>query len=234
MTTRTRRAAGLLLRVAAAVLVLTLVLVLPLRWVPPLTSSFMLQNWFGQASVRARVHYDWVPRSAISREAARAVIAAEDQQFFAHAGFDLAAIRKAWRGNAAGRPVRGASTISQQVAKNLWLWPGRSWVRKGLEAWFTLWVEWLWPKERILEVYLNVAQFGPDVFGVEAAGQRYFGKPAARLNREESARLAAVLPNPRRFRVVRPSPYVLRRQAWIQRQARNIADDLPVGTFGRR
>jgi monofunctional biosynthetic peptidoglycan transglycosylase len=234
VTTRTRRAAGLLLRVAAAVVLVTVLLVLPLRWLPPLTSSFMLQNWFGQASLRARVHYDWVPRAAISREAARAVIAAEDQKFFDHPGFDIDAIRKAVRSNARSRQVRGASTISQQVAKNLWLWPGRSWFRKGLEAWFTLWVEWLWPKERILEVYLNIAQFGPDVYGVEAAGQRYFGKPAARLNRAEAARLAAVLPNPRRFRVARPSPYVLRRQAWIQRQARNLADDLPVGVFGRR
>jgi monofunctional biosynthetic peptidoglycan transglycosylase len=234
VTTRTRRAAGLLLRVAAAVVLLTVLLVLPLRWLPPLTSSFMLQDWFGQASLRARVHYDWVPRGAISREAARAVIAAEDQKFFQHPGFDVDAIRKAFRSNARSRQVRGASTISQQVAKNLWLWPGRSWFRKGLEAWFTLWVEWLWPKERILEVYLNVAEFGPQVYGVEAAGQRFFGKPAARLNREESARLAAVLPNPRRFRAARPSAYVLRRQAWIQRQVRNLAAELPVGMFGGR
>jgi monofunctional glycosyltransferase len=213
---------------------LTVLLVLPLRWVRPLTSSFMLQNWFGQASFSAEVAYDWVPRTAISREAARAVIAAEDQKFFTHPGFDVESISKAWRGNARGRPVRGASTISQQVAKNLWLWPGRSWLRKGLEAWFTLWLEWLVPKERILEIYLNVAQFGPDVFGVEAASKRYFRKPALRLNREEAARLAAVLPNPRLLRVGEPSRYVLRRQAWIQRQSRNLADELPVGAFGRR
>jgi monofunctional biosynthetic peptidoglycan transglycosylase len=229
-----RRVAGLLVRSVVAALAGTVLLVLPLRWLPPLTSSFMVQNWFGQASLGARVHYDWVPRAEISREAARAVIAAEDQKFFGHPGFDVDSIGKAWRGNARGRPVRGASTISQQVAKNLWLWPGRSWLRKGLEAWFTLWIEWLWPKDRILEVYLNVAQFGPDVFGVEAASRRYFGKPARRLSREESARLAAVLPNPRLLRVGQPSRYVLRRQAWIQRQARNLADELPVAGFGRR
>jgi monofunctional biosynthetic peptidoglycan transglycosylase len=214
---------------------LTVLLVLPLRWLPPLTSSFMVQNWFAQKSLKAEVHYDWVPRSAISRQAALAVLAAEDQKFFTHPGFDVEAIRKVWKRNGAGHPVRGASTISQQVAKNLWLWPARSWLRKGLEAWFTVWVEFLWPKERILEVYLNIAQFGPQVFGVEAAGWRYFGKPAASLNAPEAARLAAVLPNPRLFKAHNPSRYVLRRQQWIQRQAGRLGDELPAARWsGRR
>ncbi len=141
------------------------------------------------------------------------MLAAEDQKFFGHAGFDVESIRKVWKRNGKGRQVRGASTISQQVAKNLWLWPARSWFRKGLEAWFTLWVELLWPKERILEVYLNIAQFGPDVFGVEAAGRQYFRKPAASLNEPEAALLAAVLPNPKLFKVRNPSRYTTRRQA---------------------
>ncbi len=214
---------------------LTVLLVLPLRWLPPVTSSFMLLNWFGQRSIAADVHYDWVARDKISRRAALAVLAAEDQKFFSHSGFDVESIRKVWKRNGKGRQVRGASTISQQVAKNLWLWPARSWFRKGLEAWFTVWVEILWPKERILEVYLNIAQFGPDVFGVEAAARQYFRKPAAALNEPEAALLAAVLPNPKLFKVRNPSRYTTRRQAWIQRQARRLGDVLPADRWsGRR
>lgn len=228
MSRRSPRWSGLIVRGLVLVLGLTVLLVLPLRWLPPLTSSFMVQNWLSQASLlQARVAYDWVPRGEISRQAALAVLASEDQKFLVHPGFDTGAIRKAWAHNHRGRALRGASTISQQVAKNLWLWPGRSWLRKGLEAWFTLWVELLWPKERILEMYLNVAQFGPHLFGVGAAAENYFGKQAGRLNAPESALLAAVLPNPGRFSVANPSRYVRRRQAWIQGQARTLADDLP-------
>ncbi len=226
-----RRLGRLALLAMAGWVALTVLLVLPLRWLPPLTSSFMVQNWLAQRSLAAEVHYDWVPRTAISRHAALSVLAAEDQKFFAHRGFDLESIRKVWQRNAPGRPVRGASTISQQVAKNLWLWPARSWLRKGLEAWFTIWLELLWPKERILEIYLNIAQFGPDVFGVEAAGQRFFRKPAAALNDYEAARLAAVLPNPRLFDAGNPSRYTVRRQDWIRRQARNLRDE--VAAAGR-
>lgn len=222
------------LRVTAGFLVLTILLVVPLRWLPPLTSSFMLQNWVAQSSLSADVRYDWVSRDKISRRAALAVMAAEDQKFFRHSGFDVESIRKVWKRNGGRRQVRGASTVSQQVAKNLWLWPDRSWLRKGLEAWFTLWVELLWPKERILEVYLNIAQFGPNVFGVEAAGRLYFRKPAAGLNEPEAALLAAVLPNPRVYRVRNPSRYTTRRQAWIQRQARRLADELPAARWSGR
>jgi len=222
------------LRAAVGSIALTVVLVLPLRWLPPLTSSFMLQNWVGQWSLSAEVRYDWVPRDKISRRAALAVMAAEDQKFFSHAGFDIESIRKVWRRNSRGRHVRGASTLSQQVAKNLWLWPDRSWFRKGLEAWFTLWVEWLWPKERILEVYLNIAQFGPNVFGVEAAGRLYFRKPSAGLSESEAALLAAVLPNPRVYSVRNPSRYTTRRQAWIQWQARRLGDELPAARWSDR
>ena len=239
MATSRRPVSRSLLRVllvsVALFVALTVLLVLPLRWIPPLTSSFMLQNWLGQKSFSAEVHYDWVARDKISRRAALAVLAAEDQKFFDHAGFDVESIRKVWRRNGKGRQVRGASTISQQVAKNLWLWPARSWFRKGLEAWFTLWVELLWPKERILEVYLNIAQFGPHVFGVEAAARQFFRKPAAALNEPEAALLAAVLPNPNLFKVKNPSRYTKRRQAWIQRQARWLSDELPASRWsGKR
>lgn len=218
-----------LLTALVAFVALTVLLVLPLRWLPPLTSSFMLQNWLAQRSISADVHYDWVSRDRISRRAALAVLAAEDQKFFSHAGFDVQSIRKAWKRNGQGRRARGASTISQQVAKNLWLWPARTWFRKGLEAWFTVWVELLWPKERILEVYLNIAQFGPDIFGVEMAGRQYFRKSAVALNEPEAALLAAVLPNPTMFKVRNPSRYTTRRQAWIQRQARRLGGELPAG-----
>ncbi len=222
------------LRAVLACVVITLFLILPLRWVHPLTSSFMLQNWVDQKSLSARVSYNWVPRHRISRKAALAVLAAEDQKFFSHPGFDLESIRKVWKRNGQGRPLRGASTISQQVAKNLWLWPGRSWFRKGLEAWFTVWIEALWPKERILEIYLNIAQFGPHVFGVEAASQRYFRKPAAALNASEAALLAAVLPSPTVYSVRSPSRYTTRRQVWIQRQASRLGDELPAARWSGR
>lgn len=227
-----RHLARALTRAAAAAVLLTVVLVLPLRWLPPATSSFMLQNRLAQDRSPTVVEYRWVSRSAISRSTARAVIAAEDQQFFTHTGFDAASIRTAWRDGGRGRRLRGASTITQQVAKNLWLWPGRSWLRKGLEAWLTLWLELLWPKERILEVHLNIAQFGPRVFGVEAAARRYFRKPASALTLAEAARLAAVLPNPRLLRVSAASAYVLRRQRWIEGQARNLGELPELRGFG--
>lgn len=220
-----------LLRVAAGIVLLTLLLVLPLRWLSPLSSSFMLQNLVQQGSLSARVHYDWEPRAKINRRAALAVMAAEDQKFFDHVGFDFESIRKAWRRNAQDKKVRGASTISQQVAKNLWLWPGRSWLRKGMEAWFTLWLEICWPKERILEIYLNIAQFGPHVFGVEAASRQFYNKPAVTLNEIEAALLAAVLPNPQQFSVRNPSPHVRARQAWIRVQARRLNDELPAARW---
>jgi len=216
---RSRRLGRFLLRALLLVLAVTVALVLPLRWLPPLTSSFMLITWAGKGDGAGDIRYDWTPRAEISSHAAAAVVAAEDQKFFDHAGFDLESIRKAMRHNQRSGRVKGASTLSQQVAKNLWLWPGRSWLRKGIEAWFTAWLELLLPKERILELHLNIAQFGPTVFGVEAAGRLYFGKPAAHLNRQEAALLAAVLPNPVRLRVAAPSRYVRRRQAWIAQQA---------------
>lgn len=165
----------------------------------------------------------WRDLDAIAPVLAMSVIAAEDQRFASHSGFDFAAIRSAVA-EADGRP-RGASTLSQQVAKNVFLWNGRSWLRKGLEAWYTVLVELIWPKRRILEVYLNVAEFGEDIYGAEAAAQRLFGKPASALTAAEAARLAAVLPSPRRWSARSPGPYVQRRSAWIQRQVRQLGGE---------
>ncbi len=175
--------------------------------------------WAGN---KATVHYDWVPMALISPNMALAAMASEDQRFPEHYGFDFAAIQDALDDQDEGKPLRGASTISQQVAKNLFLWRGRSFIRKGLEAWFTVLLELLWPKERILEIYLNIAEFGDTTFGVEAAAQRFFNKPASRLRADEAARLAAVLPNPLRYRADQPSAYVFKRQRWIERQMQQL------------
>jgi monofunctional biosynthetic peptidoglycan transglycosylase len=150
------------------------------------------------------------------------VVASEDQLFPTHSGFDFKQIHKALDDAERGRRARGASTISQQVAKNLFLWNGHSWVRKGFEAWFTVLIEWLWPKQRILEMYLNIAQFGRGIYGAEAAAQNFFHKPAARLTQAEAARLAAVLPNPLQLRAERPSRYLQRRQLEIEQQMRAL------------
>jgi monofunctional biosynthetic peptidoglycan transglycosylase len=204
---------------------LTALQVLALRVVDPPTSAFMLdRQWqaFRNGEAGFELRHEWVAWDDLSRELPIALVAAEDQNFPTHAGFDLEAIDKALENNARGRPVRGASTITQQVAKNLFLWDGRSWLRKGLEAWYTLLIELLWPKQRILEVYANIAEFGDGVYGAEAAAQAYFRKPAKRLTAAESARLAAVLPSPKRYSVLAPGPYVQRRAAWVARQARNL------------
>jgi monofunctional biosynthetic peptidoglycan transglycosylase len=207
--------------VVLLVVAATVLPVLALRWVHPLTTSFMTQRriaawWNGERDFHLR--YRWVGWDAISPHAGIAVVAAEDQKFPTHAGFDLEAIEDALRQREEGGRQRGASTISQQVAKNLFLWPHRTWVRKGLEAYFTVLLERLWSKRRILEVYLNVAEFGPGVYGIGAASQAFFSKPAARLTAEECALLAAVLPAPQRLHAGRPSVYVLERCGWILRQ----------------
>ena len=171
-------------------------------------------------------HSDWVSMDEISVWMGLAVIAAEDQKFSEHWGFDVSAIEKALAHNERNENrIRGASTLSQQTAKNLFLWDGRSWVRKGLEAGLTLGMETVWSKKRILTVYLNIAEFGDGVFGVEAAAQRYFHKPASRLSLSEAALLAAVLPNPLRFKANAPSGYVRSRQAWIMRQMRQLGGE---------
>jgi monofunctional biosynthetic peptidoglycan transglycosylase len=196
-----------------------------LRFLDPPVSAFMLARYgeaWRQGDWGFRVAYDWRDLDEISPHLPMAVIAAEDQNFAAHSGFDLKAIEKALDHNARGKRVRGGSTISQQVAKNLFLWQGRSWLRKGLEAWYTLLIELLWPKQRILEVYVNVAEFGDGIYGGQAAARSYWRKDASRLTAAEGARLAAVLPSPRRYSANNPGPYVQRRTAWIQRQMRQL------------
>jgi monofunctional biosynthetic peptidoglycan transglycosylase len=199
--------------------------VLSLRWIDPPTSAFMLEAraealWHGEHDYRTR--YQWVPLEAISPQAAIAVIASEDQQFPFHFGFDFKSIREAVRAHERGHKLRGASTISQQVAKNLFLWSGQSFVRKALEAMLTLMLESMWPKERILEIYLNVAEFGRGIYGVQAAARAYFHKDAARLNSADSALLAVVLPNPRLYRVDAPSRFVLAQRDWTLKQMANL------------
>lgn len=182
-----------------------------------------LSAWFnGRFTYVA--HSDWVSMEEISPWMALAVIASEDQTFPQHWGFDLAAIESVLD-KRESEQMRGASTLSQQTAKNLFLWNGRSWLRKGLEAGLTLGIETVWTKRRILTVYLNIAEFGDGVFGVEAASQRYFHKPASQLTRADAALLAAVLPNPIRFRADAPSGYIRLRQQWIMRQMRQIGGE---------
>jgi monofunctional biosynthetic peptidoglycan transglycosylase len=219
---RVLRALALAIVAAVAVCVLA---VLGLRWIDPPTTAFMLEarhaaHARGEDDFRIR-HY-WVDWPYIAGAAKVAVVAAEDQRFLEHDGFDVESIADAVYERVKRGRERGASTVSQQVAKNLFLWPGKSFLRKGLEAWFTLLIEHLWPKQRVLEVYLNVAQFGDGVFGVEAASLLYFCKPASDLSPGEAATLAAVLPNPVRFRADDPSPYVRSRSRWILAQMRRL------------
>ena len=185
--------------------------VLALRWIdPPVTSVMLLQP-----GPVGELYYAWADREAISWDAARAVIASEDQRFADHHGIDFVSLDRALEDYAGGDGLRGASTITQQVAKNLFLWQGRSFVRKALEAYFAVLLELCLTKERILELYLNVAEFGPQVFGVEAAADQYFGSTARALDLPQAALLAAVLPNPQRLLAARPSEYVRERQAQI-------------------
>ena len=207
---RRRRAIRIAIVLAAIVLVPTFV---PLAWLavrPPVGSAFMLiSRSEDPASGREceRVDYRYVDLEFISPHLSRAIVLAEDQRFFEHDGFDVRAIEQALRARAETGRLRGASTLTQQLAKNLFLWPGRSWLRKGVEAWYTGWMELAWSKRRILELYLNVAQFAPCVFGAEAAAARIFGVPASALTREQAALLAAVLPNPFQLRAHDPGPY---------------------------
>jgi monofunctional glycosyltransferase len=211
---------GLLARWLAGVLlvwfVVTAGLVVALRYVAPPASAMMLE----QPGPFRDVAYSWRDRGDIAATVARAVIASEDQRFIDHNGIDFKSLNAAIDDYRSGDDLRGASTITQQVAKNLFLWPGRSFARKALEAYFALLIETCWSKQRILEVYLNVAELGPGVFGVEAAAQRYFGAHADALTTAQAALVAAVLPNPRELHLDRPSAYVRERQAWVLGQMR--------------
>ncbi len=214
-----RRALRGLLLAALAWAGVTVAAVVALRWIDPPFTTFMATDRISHLLDDSyEFRHEWREWGQISKHAAMAVVAAEDQKFPQHHGFDFKQIDKALADAERGRRVRGASTISQQVARNIFLWRGQSWFRKGLEAGITVLIELCWSKQRILEVYLNVAEFGRGTYGVQAASRRYFHKDATRLNRSEAALLAAVLPAPTRFKVQAPSAYVKRRQAWIQRQ----------------
>jgi monofunctional biosynthetic peptidoglycan transglycosylase len=216
------RIAGLALVAWATVTVLAVV---ALRWIDPPFTAFMIADRVGALFTRPPGYdfeYEWRDWEHISKNAAIAVVAAEDQKFPGHRGFDFKQIDKALEDRERGRRVRGASTISQQVVKNLFLWRGQSWFRKGIEAGITVLIEAAWSKQRILEMYLNIAEFGRGTYGVQAASQKYFDKDAARLSQSEAALLAAVLPAPTRYKADAPSNYVRRRQAWIQRQIASL------------
>ncbi|WP_297829697.1 monofunctional biosynthetic peptidoglycan transglycosylase [Thermomonas sp.] len=234
-----RRLRGFWWKLPLLFVALSVAQVLCLRFIDPPLSAFMVERWLGEAlsgNPGFRIANDWRDLKAISPNLPVALVAAEDQNFASHHGFDLDAIKRAQahnqkmveraqrRGTEVKR-LRGASTISQQTAKNLFLWQGAGptrWLRKGLEVWYTALIEALWPKWRILEVYANVAEFGDGVYGAQAASRRFFGKDASRLTPAEAARLAAVLPSPRRYSAAAPGPYVARRAASIQRQMRLI------------
>jgi len=195
-----------------------------LRWYNPPFTSFMLQTKLASLREKSKtqLHYNWVELKNIAPAMQLAVIAAEDQNFLFHRGFDFAAIEKAIKHNQRSKRLRGASTISQQVAKNLFLWRRRSWLRKGLEAYFTVLIELLWDKKRILEVYLNTVELGKGIFGVEAAARHYFNKSALKITPNEAALLAAILPNPLRFSVCNPSPFINKRKHWILKQMQTL------------
>jgi len=206
-------------------LILALTVVLLFAFVPVPYTGVMLERqltawWQGNTSYQAK--HQWVPIAQISRHVLQAAVAAEDQKFLQHRGFDVQAIEQALVYNSKGKKIRGASTISQQTAKNVFLWSGRSWFRKGLETGVTLLIEAVWGKQRILEIYLNSIEFGPGVFGVEAAAQQYFSTNAANLTRQQAALLVTVLPNPHRFLLKRPSPYMYKRQQWVLKQMRQL------------
>lgn len=193
-------------------------------WVDPPTSAFMERARAALSSGpgRATIDYQWIDYERIAPAMRLAAVASEDQKFPRHFGFDWSSIRDAVEQNRTARRPRGASTITQQVAKNLLLWPGRTYLRKGLEAYFTVLIETVWSKQRILEVYLNIVQFDSRVFGVEAASRRFFNKPARALKPAEAALLAAVLPAPSVYRVEAPSAHVRKRQNWILDQMRRL------------
>jgi monofunctional biosynthetic peptidoglycan transglycosylase len=216
-----RRIARFVARVFASFVLLSVALVMAYGVVPPPFTIAMVNGLFAGYGLER----DWVPIERISPNLIRAVIAAEDARFCQHDGFDWESIRKAWQRIQSGAErLKGGSTISMQTAKNVFLWPARSWTRKGFEAYFTVLVELFWSKRRIMEVYLNVVEFGKGVYGAEAAARRFFGKPAAELTRREAALLAAVLPNPREWSAANPGPYVSGRAATLQARLLDVPD----------
>jgi monofunctional glycosyltransferase len=225
---RARRFGRCLAKLIAIAFGFSILMVVIYRVVPvPVTPLMLIRLLSGEA-----LHKDWAPYDAISPQLARAVIASEDSGFCQHHGFDWSAIENAWDRNQHSPRIRGGSTISNQTAKNVFLWPDRNYVRKAVEYYFTALIEFFWPKRRILEVYLNVVEWGHGIYGAEAAARAHFGKPASALNRREAALLAAVLPNPRRWSASKPSAYIRSRAGTIQARMADVAD--PTGDPCRR
>lgn len=202
----------------------TVLVTLIYRWVPVSLTPLMVIRCVEHVSngETPRLKHKWIPLSEMPKSMPVAVIASEDQNFMKHHGFDMDAINQALEERKAGKRIRGGSTISQQTAKNVFLWPSSTWVRKGFEVYFTFLIETLWSKERIMEVYLNSIEMGDGIYGVQAVARKHFGCDAYQLSRADCALIAATLPNPRRFSSLHPSPYMRQRQAWIQNQMRNI------------
>ena len=215
-----RKIFGILLRIVIAFLILTVGSTLLYRWVPVPVTPLMLIRCVEQKAdgKNMKLKHDWVSLDNISPKLQLAVVCSEDQNYLNHYGFDFKAIEKAMKANEEGKKLRGASTISQQTAKNVFLWPGRSYIRKGFEVYFTLLIEMFWSKERIMEVYLNSIEMGNGVYGAEAAARYWFKKPAKSLSKDESAAITSILPNPRKYVANPPSPYIVRRKEWIKKQ----------------
>ncbi|MFI0472056.1 monofunctional biosynthetic peptidoglycan transglycosylase [Halomonas sp. HMF6819] len=214
----------ILWRGALAFVVLSVALVLLFKVVPPPGSMVMVERKIQSiiAGEPITITRQWRSFDELSSNAKLAVLAAEDQRFPEHRGFDFVELKRAWQASQDGSRLRGASTLSQQTAKNVFLWSGRSWLRKGLEAWFTLLIETFWSKTRILEVYLNVAEWDTGVFGLEAAADHYFGASGSSMTERQASLLAAILPDPRNRSAARPDAQVERRSQWIRRQMRNL------------
>ncbi|WP_303316714.1 monofunctional biosynthetic peptidoglycan transglycosylase [Flavivirga abyssicola] len=201
-------------------IVLSVGLVFLYKWVPVPATPLMIIRCFETSDDKKETlwKHDWVSIDNISKNLQLAVICSEDQNFLTHKGFDIKAIEKAYENNKRGKKLKGASTISQQTAKNVFLWPQRSWLRKGLEAYFTFLIEWMWSKERIIEVYLNSIEMGHGVYGAEEASQYWFKKSASKLSQLEAAAIAAILPNPRVYKANPASNYIQARKVWIVKQ----------------
>lgn len=209
-----------LLKLLLYALVIPIIIVVIFKWVPVPATPLMAIRYFEQKQTDQKTvwKHDWVPLEDISKNLQLAVICSEDQNFLKHRGFDIQAIEKAIDDNQKGKRIRGGSTISQQTAKNVFLWPQRSWLRKGMEAYVTILIELIWSKERIMEVYLNSIEMGNGVYGAEAAAQYWFKKPASKLSKSEAAAIAAILPRPLKYKANPPTAYIASRKLWIMKQ----------------
>lgn len=220
MKFRLRKTISIAKKVLIGLMLFSVFLILLMRWVNPWGSMLMVERKIANWNInQQRIWKDW---DQISDNIKIAVIAAEDQQFANHWGFDFKAINRALNYNKKNRKIRGASTITQQVAKNIFLWSSRNWIRKGVESWFTVWIELIWSKQRTLEIYLNSVEWGEGIFGIEAASRHYFGVSAKQLTKEQASLLAAILPNPRKWSPVNPNILTQKKAKWILGQMENL------------